>query len=217
MRVSEKVTVQQINEWEQGDVITIKAGCGVGKSYFIKNILYAIAKRDNKRILMLIHRSNCVDQFIEEIQHDEDKLDTIHIRTYQDLEAKERFNKSVNLDDYGYIICDEFHYFMSDASFNKFTDISLNLILAASNQTRIFMSATGDIMTSYISNIKKQKVIEYELPIDYLFIKHLEFYHKDDTLHTYIKLAIENNVKGIFFIQSAKKAYELHKQYQNYS
>lgn len=218
MRVSEKVTVQEINQWKDGDIITIKAGCGAGKSYFIKNILYAIAKRDNKKILMLIHRSNCVNQFLTEIELDDlNKLEYIDIKTYQDLEAKDRYKKPINLDEYGYIISDEFHYFMSDASFNKFTDISLNLILAASNQIRIFMSATGDYMTSYISNVKKQSTINYELPINYKFIKHLEFFHQEGTIHKYIKLAIENNVKGIFFIESAKKAYELHKQYPEHS
>ena len=57
-RVSELITMDVIRIWSPGDVITIKAGTGAGKSYFIKNILYAFAKKNHKKILMLIHRTN---------------------------------------------------------------------------------------------------------------------------------------------------------------
>lgn len=38
MRVSDVVTIKKVKSWMPGDVITIKAGTGVGKSYFIKTI-----------------------------------------------------------------------------------------------------------------------------------------------------------------------------------
>lgn len=52
------------------------------------------------------------------------------------------------------MVCDEFHYFMSDASFNTITDISLDKILELQNAIKIFMSATGDYVTKYFKNIK---------------------------------------------------------------
>ena len=42
-RVSELISPSEIKTWEKGSVITIKAGTGAGKSYFIKNILYAVS------------------------------------------------------------------------------------------------------------------------------------------------------------------------------
>jgi superfamily II DNA or RNA helicase len=214
-RVSEVVTIDEINKWVNGDIITIKAGTGAGKSYFIKNHLYETAKRNNNKILMLIHRRNCVDQFQDELQQGK-KTEGIDIKTYQYLETLYKNNQTFNFDEYHYIVADEFHYFMSDAAFNKTTDMSLNSILDQSGKIRIFMSATGDYMTKYIRDHKKMKTRDYEVPINFNFIRQLTFFNKDETLESFIDEAIEGKSKGIFFIQSAKKAYELYKKYSEH-
>lgn len=206
-RVSEIITVDLIKNWEQNEIITISAGTGVGKSYFIKNILYAFAKASGKKILMLIHRCNCTNQFQQEIIKDK-KTDVIHIKTYQSLEQND-----IDLSLYQYIVCDEFHYFMSDASFNKTTDISLNKILAL-DCIRIFMSATGNIMKRYINNYRKYKITEFEIPISYGFINALTFFNKDVTMENFIEECIKKNEKAVFFIESAKKAYEIYTKYK---
>lgn len=210
-RVSEIITTQEIKKWKRNNIITITAGTGVGKSYFIKNILYAFAKKKKKKILMLIHRTNCVNQFKAEIKRD-NKQDVIHIKTYQSIE-----NKEINFKEYYYIICDEFHYFMSDASFNITTDISLNKVLEQKNKVKIFMSATGNYVQKYLNNIKKYETIDYEIPIEFNFIKHLSFFNKMQTLEEFIKECIEKKDKAIFFIQSAKEAYQLYNKYKEYS
>lgn len=218
MRVSEVVTIEEVNKWNQGDIITIKAGTGAGKSYFIKNNLYAIAKRDSKRILMLIHRRNCTDQFLEEIKK-ADKTDVIDIKTYQSIEEVTKNGIIYELGHYDYIVCDEWHFFMSDAAFNQYTDLSLNAILEQTNAVRIFVSATDDRMKRYLTD-KKHKgltTIDYKLPIDFNFIKKLQFFYKDETLETYMEQAIERNEKAIFFIQSATKAYKLYEKYKEYA
>jgi len=204
-RVSEEVTIDKIEKWDETDIITICAGTGVGKSYFIKNNLYAMAKRDGNKILMLIHRTNCITQFEEEIIRDK-KTDVIDIMTYQRLEYMFLKGSYKDLSDYQYIICDEFHYFMSDASFSKTTDISLNMILEQLFTTKIFMSATGDYMKKYINEVKGIETIDYKLDITYGFIKKLTFYYTDEYLETYIENAIASNSKTIIFLQSATKA-----------
>lgn len=216
MKVSHKITTDEIKNWGKGDTITITAGTGAGKSYFIKNELYDYAKKNNKKILMLIHRINCINQFQIEIEED-DKTDIIEIKTYQSIESQLRKGLNFNFNKYDYIICDEFHYFMSDARFNRFTDMSLNIILGQTNKTRIFMSATGSDMKKYINDYKKVESINYELPIDFSFINKLHFYNKDETLNDFIEDIIKTNQKAIFFIQSAEKAYNLHKKYKKHS
>lgn len=218
MKVSDLVTTKEIEAWIPGDIITIKAGTGKGKSHFIKNDLYEFAKRNNKRILMLIHRRNCTDQFLLEIKA-ANKEDVIDIRTYQSIEAVEKSGIIYELGMYDIIVADEWHYFMSDASFNKYTDISLDAILEQINAIRIFMSATGDHMKHYLSDSKHRGLttIDYEIPIDFNFIKRLEFFHENETLETYIEQAIKLNKKAILFIQSAKKAYALHEKYEEHT
>ncbi|WP_404443500.1 hypothetical protein LG307_14890 [Sutcliffiella horikoshii] len=215
MRVSEKVTIDEVKSWDSGGIVTIKAGTGQGKSYFIKNNLYAIAKKNKKKILMLIHRVNCVNQFQDELVQAK-KTDSLDIKTYQYIEALYKNNKEFDFSPYQYIVCDEFHYFMSDASFNNTTDMSLNAILKQQGKVRIFMSATGDYMQRYISKYKKLETKGYDLPIKFNFIKDLRFFNKDETIEEFIKEAIDKKRKAIFFIQSAEKAFKLYKKYQDY-
>ena len=207
-RVSSVITIEDIKNWKEGDTITITAGTGAGKSYFIKNNLYALAKKDNSKILMLIHRNNCVNQFQQEIERDK-KTDVIEIRTYQNLEHNELKKFENDLSQYKYIVCDEFHYFMSDARFNHTTDMSLNIILKQSKSIKIFMSATADLVRCY--------TIDYSVPTSHRHIRSLNFFNEDSTLEQLIKDSIDTNSKCIVFVESAKKAYELYEKFKNNS
>lgn len=216
--ISDIITIREISSWQQGNIITISAGTGGGKSHFIKNGLYDYAKLHNKRILMLVHRRNCIDQFLYEIERD-NKTDVIAIKTYQSIESAIRYGKPFNLSAYDYLVIDEFHYFLSDSSINKYTDMSLESILNQSNSVRIFMSATGEKMKHYLTNPKHRNLstIDYNLPHSYLHIKRLEFYKSDDTLNAYIDHAIKNNIKAILFIDDVERAFILHQQYKEHT
>lgn len=216
LRVANVVDNFEIEQWEDGSIITISAGTGTGKSYFVKNTLFSHAKDEGKKILMLIHRTNCVDQFKAEIKRD-GKEKYIDIMTYQAIESRELNHCGLDMSQYKYIVCDEFHYFIGDASFNKTTDISFENIMKQTHATRIFMSATGNSMKRYMNSVRKIKTIDYEIPLDFSFIGALTFYNKDDTLYAFADEAIRKNNKAIFFIQSAKKAYELYKKYEKYA
>ncbi|MGL4451786.1 MAG: DEAD/DEAH box helicase [Sarcina sp.] len=213
-RISEIITKVEIEEWINNDVITITAGTGAGKSFFIKNILYEYAKLRNQKILFLIHRTNCINQFKEEIIRDK-KQDVIYIESYQKIENDIINNKNY-LGDYDYIVCDEFHYFTSDASFNDKTDLSLYSILQQS-AIKIFMSATAKNMENYLNYIFNGNIKKYELPITFNFIENLNFYNSDKTLDSIATEIINKGEKAIFFIQSSEKAYELHKKFEKNS
>lgn len=215
-KVSELITEEEVLNWSKGDTITITAGTGAGKSYFVKNMVYDIAKRDNQKILMLVHRTNCKNQFEYELNKD-GKSDIITVMTYQTIEYKELHNLEFDLSEYDYIFADEFHYFMSDASFNKTTDLSLQVILNNRQAIRVFMSATGNDVSDYLKDYKALNVKAYNLDINFNYIESLAFYYKDETLEYYMDQAINNKQKSIFFIQSAEKAYNLYKNYKEHS
>ena len=215
-RVSDVITEEIVSTWEKGDVISISAGTGVGKSYFVKNVLYEYAKKRGEKILFLIHRTNCVTQFREEIKRD-NKKDIIDIQTYQSIEAECRTGEPYNFRDYSYIVSDEFHYFIKDSSFNRFAEIGLEEILKQNDKIRIFMSATGGNMIAYFKNFRKIKVKEYEIKSNFDFINELYFYRKKSTLETIIQDCIDKQEKVIIFMQSTEEANELYKQYKNYA
>ena len=216
-RVSEIITQDEIEKWSLGDIVTIDANTGAGKSYFIKNVLYEYAKSKGQRILMLVHRKNCKYQFLDELETN-NKTDIIDLRTYQSIENKELRKSNCDLSQYQYIVSDEFHYFMSDSSFNTITDISLNKILEASNSTRIFMSATGDVVKRYIKGHKKLEVREYEISKDYSIIENLSFFNNDSSIEVLLKEMLETTTdKAIVFINSVEKCYQLYKKFEQYS
>lgn len=214
VRLTDVVKREDILRWKPGDNVLLAAPMGAGKSYLCKNVLYDIAKSVNGKILMLIHRSNCVEQFKYEIEAD-GKSDVIHVITYQSLEYSKLHNTNkISLSDYMFVVSDEFHYFFNDSSFNNKTAISFNMIMGNTSAIHVFMSATGDHMARYMKKYIKdnglEDAIEYEIPFDFSFIKQLTFFHKDSTMEEFLKEGIESGAKGIFFIQSAEKAYKLY-------
>lgn len=211
MRVSEVIKPEDVRQWKENDVITIKAGTGMGKSYFIKNRLYAHAIQEGKKILMLIHRSESVKQFKEELEQD-GKSNHIDVMTYQKIDNIYQYKGTFDFSQYKYIVCDESQYFIEDASFNKTTDLSLNAILNNKETIKIFMSATGEYIERYIKNYRKIKTIDYKLDINYDFINNLYFFNKDKTMEEMAQRLINENKKAIIFIQSAEKAYKLHEK-----
>lgn len=216
--VSDYISDNEINRWNAGDVVAISAGCGSGKSHFIKNILYEKAKSQNKKILMLIHRTNCVEQFKIEIENN-GKSDVISIKTYQSIERTIISKGEYLYDDYAYLVCDEFHYFIEDSNFNCYTDISFDSIINCKGAVKIFMSATGEAMQDIIQSRchKKSKLHSYRVPMDFDHIKELVFYYKNDTTEALAHKFKKSNDKAIFFIQSASEAHTLYRKFSDCS
>ncbi|PAD39843.1 hypothetical protein CHH53_03935 [Terribacillus sp. 7520-G] len=165
---------------------------------------------------MLIHRTNTIDQFKHEIK-EAGKSSTIHVKSYQSIEKLNTHHTEFNFDMYDYIVSDEFHYFFSDASFNNYTDLSLAAILGAKHQIKIFMSATGDSMKSYLSKVPNYTIQDYYLPNDYSHIKELSFFYKNETIEDIINHAIKTRTKTIVFLNDVEKAYELYKQHKQHA
>lgn len=206
MRVSDLITNEEIKKWKIGDTVTIKAGTGSGKSHFIKNKLFLHAKKNNEKILMLLHRKNTVDQFKNEIRK-QNKSQTITIITYQYLESAIK-NKYAELDDlmnkHTYLICDEYHYWLSDSLINRHTELSLNHLIKQQNKIKIFMSGTSNLIKTYLNNELDITSIDYELVQNKNHINDLYFFYSDDTYTDLIEEFKVREEKTIFFIDNPK-------------
>lgn len=214
-RISDIIQIEDIQTWTKDCPVIISAGTGSGKSYFVKNILYQYAKERNQKILMLIHRKACVDQFQMELEKDK-KTDVITVKTYQKIEYTElQFSQSY-LEKYTYIVNDEFHYFISDAGFNNTTDISLQAIMET-DAIKIFMSATGSHVRDYLKLITLEPPVEYTLQPDYSAIENLYFCFKESDFEEFAKELLSKNEKAIFFVQRAERAYNLYRSLKDYA
>lgn len=216
-RVSDVISHKDIESWHNGDAVTISAGTGAGKSYFIKNILYAKAKSEHKKILMLVHRAKCSNQFEIEIEAD-DKSDIIDIKTYQSIEYSLINGYEISLDSYAYIVSDEFHYFIEDSGFNCYTDISFNAIIKCKYAVKIFMSATGETMLTMINKyVSKKNMHTYSISPEYSHLSSLAFFYQNNTIQALAYKLKAQGKKAIFFIQSAADAHNLYKEFMDCS
>jgi len=207
--VSDLIKFKDIEQWVEGYIIAINAHTGSGKSYFIKKILKDYCIANKKTILLLTNRDILKDQFIHELIED-DKEGIITVKNYQSIETKIIYN--VTIDDYDFIVCDEYHYLFSD-TFNFCTDISLDYILGQSSSIKILLSATSIVPIKYLEEVKHLDLIKYEIEPDYSYIEKLYFYEDDNVI---LKLLNElpENEKAIYFTK-AKTSYDFSKQIEN--
>lgn len=212
--IGNQITQEEIQSWGSDRIVTIEAGTGAGKSHFIKNNLYAKAMVESKKILFLVHRTNCFKQFEGDIKG---KEDIITLQTYQCIDEIYLKGMSFDFSKYDYIVCDEFHYFTADARFNNKTDLSLEAILAETNKTRIFMSATANLMTNYLKGIKKLDLISYKADLNFDFIGKLHFYKNQSTEEAIIEKIIQNDEKAIVFVNKLSRLEKLFLKYKDIS
>lgn len=114
----------------------IQAPTGYGKSTFFKQSFCDYCRKNEYIAIMLLPRTAPVSEFAAELKAANNN-DVLTLATYQSITAKQ------DPLDYDFIICDECHFFVTDAAFNRDTDICFELI-KQSRGVKIFISATPE-------------------------------------------------------------------------
>ena len=164
------------DRWEPLQPVFISAQTGQGKNYFIENTLIPYVRElnykncTNQKVLILSNRLALKNQMKDRLNGDnsddfDDKLDPIYhfgefadVISYQSVLQREKIledRQKKAKDRYIYVICDEAHFFTSDAMFNPHTaNILSTIVKVFQNAIRVYMSATPYECLKYI--------IEYE-------------------------------------------------------
>lgn len=172
-----------VQRWNILTPVFISAQTGTGKNTFVKENLLTRVYFDNvrnslnKRILLLSNRVALNRQskykyaeYIRELTGDSSYIENferytvdgideyvdfgvITICSYQQLYGR----KLLDSNEYDYIICDECHFFTSDATFNIETDKILDYIVTkGKNSVRIYMTATIETVFEAIIRAESQ-------------------------------------------------------------
>lgn len=172
-----------VQKWNIRTPVFISAQTGTGKNTFIREKLLTRVYYDNirnglnKRILLLSNRVALNRQskyhyaeYIRELTGDSSYIENfkrytaegideyvdfgvITICSYQQLYERRLLDNN----DYDYIICDECHFFTSDATFNNKTDKILEYIVTKGrNSVRIYMTATIETVFEAIIRAESQ-------------------------------------------------------------
>ena len=198
-----------IQNWGFGRY-AIDAGTGAGKTTAIINLLKEIVAStprykvvERKRILYLCNRKALREQIIQAVFGDGYERDFrdwdlikwemmdclsfefVDVMTYQKLQKDYQNDPEKTIEYinrcYTYIVCDEAHYFVNDASFNHKTDAVYQCIeRLISCKTVIYMSATMEFL---IRKWKEEGTLPpenyYRIPRRKSCVSEIRFYYRD--------------------------------------
>ncbi|HDI3121665.1 DEAD/DEAH box helicase [Clostridium botulinum] len=188
--------------WKCGDIVSIEAQTGTGKTYFILNVLFMneILYRDDE-LLYVCNRINLKRQIkidaarIQGIKINEDDWEAldkmkvigkITVTSYHEIQQQilnEKYFGESKLQEYynnyRYVVLDEVHYFKQD-SFNGQTIFFFNDFIKKynPNATTVYITATMDYirepLLDYCYDLGKEPK-QYSTGIDYSYIKPFYF------------------------------------------
>lgn len=254
------------DRWEPVQPVFISAQTGQGKNYFVENTLISYVKElnyQNKtdyRVLIIGNRRSLKKQIEnrlkqkkklgdrlndeDEIIYDEDEivrdyLNNTDVITYQGLLKRkgyfcneQRYTKSKYL----FVICDEAHFFTSDAMFNPYTkEILCAIIKTFYNAVRVYMSATPYECLPYIikyeeeyldkknyrkylydqSKWKYGQMVFYHFQRDYSYLE-VNSYTDIRELYNEIIRSFSKKEKWFIFIDNKEKCNQVEEELKKY-
>ena len=228
---------EEYKQWSKGDIVAIQAQTGTGKTYFVKNVLVPYMDK-YEHMLIISNRTNLKRQvkidLLKKLQKDTpknlkelDKITTVGnvtLLSYHQIaimrQAQEEKGKEINLDIYKYIICDECHWFKSDASFCDKTELAWKELIRTRHRESIvvYISATMEeirpMIDSAIEKFNEKsfgygiKLWNYTTGIDYSYLNPY-YFDKIENLGVHIKNADIKDGKWLVFVTSKSMAKNL--------
>lgn len=230
------------DRWEPIQPVFISAQTGQGKNYFIERTLIPYVRilnlKNNTRqkVLILSNRLALQKQIKNRLNgyaDSEDGQDGIYfynefadVMTYQSiLRNKDRLEKVQNNNQarYIFVICDEAHFFTSDAMFNPHTQkILSDIVCLFKDAVRVYMSATPYECLEYIikeeedyegrpnfnktqHKCKYGKMVLYHFKRDYNYL-HINTYSELNELYEeIIESVAQRKEKWLIFIDDKEK------------
>jgi hypothetical protein len=200
--------------WNDESVF-LDCGTGSGKTTFVIKQLSQYAESKSKKILYLCNRKKLKEHVDDLISKDD--ITNIDVMTYQLLESAFDKDKGMKwgLEHYEYIVADECHYFLCDATFNRCTDLSYQFVNDAKNSVVIYMSATAESLYNILKSngtIKENR--HYKISKKYSYVDNIYFYKKDELTHIIDNLLEKTNDKIVCFCNSNARVKELFIHYK---
>lgn len=193
-------------------IILLACGTGRGKTTFALEIYCKYLLSIGKKVLYLCNRTKLKEQ--TKVDKAKYGLHGLEIISYQKFAEDLRLGNKPQYDVY---ICDEAHYFLSDAGFNLYTDIPYEYIMNQATATRIFMTATyKNIFGRIKKDLKRtgEKPIEYYLPTDYSYVENIYWFKKKSDLFGIVDNILNTTDDTIiYFCNSIKKMREFYNHY----
>ncbi|MCH5250558.1 MAG: DEAD/DEAH box helicase family protein [Lachnospiraceae bacterium] len=236
-----KIKTDTDDRWEPSQPVFISAQTGSGKNYFVENILMPYLDTLNYKnitkykILILSNRLALKHQIEERIKENDDSddadswiysfSDNTDVMTYQSLLEKIGYLKKTQKrkdSRYVFVICDEAHFFTSDAMFNPHTQKILETIVRLfKDAVRVYMSATPYECLEYIIKYEEKINSHYLLMAFYHFKRDYSYldintYSDIKELYKEIVKSVNKGEKWLIFIDDKEKCKSVKEKLEEY-
>jgi len=224
-----------VDRWEPSQPVVISAQTGNGKNYFIENVLIEYVRelnhknRTRHKVLLLSNRIALRLQMADRLNNkhlhedgEEHKIyspnENVDVMSYQSFikrldtmkvwQGKMKDRRPLYL----FVICDEAHYFTSDAMFNPYTDKALLHITRIFDEAiRVYMSATPYECLNHIMRHEATAVSQATTGVFYHFARNYSYlnaryYSEFDELIDIIENS--GNENWLIFLDNKKKCQE---------
>ena len=231
------------NRWEPQQPIFISAQTGQGKNYFVEHILIPYVRelnyihKTNHKVLIISNRLALQQQIKGHLGGNSDlegKDEKVYyynafadVMTYQSILCNERrlLRKQKNhYARYIFVICDEAHFFTTDAMFNPYTHMILQKIVKIFRDAiRVYMSATPYECLEYIIKCEEEyqrnylnwnkpqrkwkgkKIVFYHFKRDYSYLDVKTYSSIDELYGEIIDSVNRRKEKWLIFIDDKEK------------
>lgn len=212
-------------KWEPLQSVIISAQTGQGKNYFIekKVIPYVddlnYKNNTKQKVLIISNRlalkyqiKNRLNGMENSDEDDEGEIysykETADIMTYQSILGKKEYLKRIQRSarsKYLFVICDEAHFFTSDAMFNPYTDKILQTIASVFNKAiRVYMTATPYECLAPIIQYEKHMPVFYHFKRNYNYLN-ICTYQAIEELYEIIIKSVARKEKWLIFIDDKQR------------
>jgi superfamily II DNA/RNA helicase len=230
----------EIDKWEPHQPVFISAQTGQGKNYFIENVLLPyvrelnIKNKTGKKVLIISNRIALKRQIENRIKGNDDQNDEegkiYNYGEYADVLMYQGILKNMHLleNRYIYVICDEAHFFTSDAMFNPYTDKILSAIVDIFKKAiRVYMTATPYECLEFIKEYEYKKYwdknrdkyctpIFYHFKRDYSYLDIMCYSEIDELFGRIVKSVNNNKEKWLIFIDDKEKCRTVKEKLEEY-
>lgn len=249
--ITNLISAEDVSSMRCDTPLFLVSQTGTGKTTFMFKTCLRVAAGENKRVLYLCSRKALASQIKEIAMQDELNKNNKN-RGYTVAEMKEYFTgkgiekehefglldiytyqdffyvKNVDWKNYSIVVLDEAHFFVSDASFNSYTEEILQKIVNVFRYTRrIYLTATPEESMDTIYNMEYEYLksaayhynLNYERPTglyiffvdtDYSYINPFFFTNQEEIVKKIRET--EDSIRWFIFIRSKESGRKLAKK-----
>lgn len=201
--INDEIKDDIIEKLKPGRNYLIGAEPGSGKTTWVEETLLPHCIKNQKKVLFLCHRKSLRNMIIKDLEKYDYDMYFVNIMLYQELEQRLLHKNFIN--EYDFIVCDEIHYVVTDASFNRNTELVFDMLNEKESSVNIFLTGTPNPLLhckwdNPYKTLRKPNRKNHNVKNVYLC--------REQKFKWMLYKRLENNEKLIMFVSNAKEGKE---------